>query len=79
VLESILFNKAYTRMISQSTKTKLLIQKIKSRTLKWKLKFECLEFKIKTLIESTKCDEYTRHTSIQNQNQMVNFYTLFTF
>ncbi|XP_060865118.1 rhoGEF domain-containing protein gxcJ-like [Metopolophium dirhodum] len=70
VFESILFNKACTLMMRQSTKNKLHIDKIKGLNVNWKLKFECLAFKMKKIIESTKCYTNTRHTGIQNQNKM---------
>jgi len=79
VFESILFNKVCERILRQSTKNKKHIKKMKGLNDNWRLKFECLAFKMKNLIESTKCDLNTRHISIQNQNQMVNFNTLFTF
>jgi len=79
VFESILFNKALTLIMGQSTKNKLYIDKMKGLNVNWKLKFECLAFKMKKCTESTKCDTNTRHTGIENQNQMVNFNTLFTF
>lgn len=63
-------------MSRQNTRTKLDIQKSKGRNLKWKLKYECLAFKMKTL-EHTRFDGNTRHISIQNQNQMVNFNSLY--
>jgi len=59
--------------------TKSNIQKIKNRTLKWKAKFECLAFEMKTLLEHTKSDRNTKHISIQQQNQAVNFNTIYIF
>lgn len=75
MFESILFNKANERLIQLSTKTKLDIESLKDINDAWKMKFECLELKMKSFIESTKCDINTRHNSIKNQNQMVNFNT----
>jgi len=79
VFESILFNKTFEKMIRKSVKTELHINEIKGLINNWRIKFDCLQTKINNLIKSTKCGINTRHISIQNQNQMVNFNTLFTF